>query len=296
MANKKDNPSPHALDDLVARVGKNNPKLLSSILKGTTNEALVEAGATIATVRLVTDGGRLYGEAFAFWDSASDEQKKCLRGFSPALLGVAVHHLDALRKLESGATQQSHENATQRAAADESAREAATKAIAIRDQAYDAMRDTAGDQARRKQVDKAVGTADTAAKLALGLDALAKLLTLWMASKDEDLKARLELAQLDKSFVGELERAASDVRGAAAAAAKRTSTKASQAALDREDGVQILLLGQIIRAFDAAHERDHTIPRLVPISTRRLFGRIRKKAAPEAGEGGESGESADQPG
>jgi len=57
---------------------------------------------------------------------------------------------------------------------------------------------------------------------------------------------------------------------------------AAQAALDREDGIAILLLGQIVRAFDAAHDIDSTIPRLLPNSARRLFSRRAKKTSSTA--------------
>ncbi|HLM74359.1 MAG TPA: hypothetical protein VK459_16755, partial [Polyangiaceae bacterium] len=46
--------------------------------------------------------------------------------------------------------------------------------------------------------------------------------------------------------------------------------------LDRADGINVLLLGQLIRAFDGAHNINPTVPRLVPISTRRLFNRRKK--------------------
>ena len=96
MADPKKSQAPHALDDLVARVGKNNPKLLDAILDGASNDELVEDGASIATARLVTDGVRLYGEALDFMAGASAAQKKHLRGVTGELLD-AVYMISACR-------------------------------------------------------------------------------------------------------------------------------------------------------------------------------------------------------
>ena len=105
----------------------------------------------------------------------------------------------------------------------------------------------------------------------------------WLKDKkDPGLAGRLELGNLDAAYADELEAAAKSVRTTAAGAGRpRAGTRATQAALDREDGVNVLLLGQIIRAFDGAHNIDPTVPRLVPISTRRLFNRNTKKKKPE---------------
>lgn len=276
---KKEHP-PHVLDDLLSRVAKSNPKILEGLLEGTSNEDLIAEGASIATARIVTDGVRLYGQASDFLEGASPGQKKQLRGFSPALLAAAVHHLDALRKLESETADTSKDHATSRLVVDEEVRGIVVAAIALRDQAFDALSAGAGGNTKLiTEVEEAFGVADPPEKLAKGLEAMSKLLTRWLASKDGGLGTRLEVASLDKTYATELSEMAHAVRTSTAAAAKRTSPRAMQAALDREDGVQILLLGQIIRAFEGAHGRDATIPRLVPISTRRLFRRSGKKKA-----------------
>ena len=57
-------------------------------------------------------------------------------------------------------------------------------------------------------------------------------------------------------------------------------TKPTQRALDLRDGVNLLLLNQILHAFDAAHDRGASIARLVPSSTRRVPGRRAAKPTP----------------
>ncbi|WP_437326816.1 hypothetical protein [Sorangium sp. So ce381] len=56
--------------------------------------------------------------------------------------------------------------------------------------------------------------------------------------------------------------------------------------LDRADGINLILLEQIVRVFERANEQDPTIPRLVPIATRRLFSRSTRKKATETPGGG----------
>lgn len=112
---------------------------------------------------------------------------------------------------------------------------------------------------------------------------------------DKALRGRLTLGNLDAEYAKELEEAAARVKDASAAAKKRPEGgKVTQGELDRADGINILLLGQVIRAFDAAHDRDPTIPRLVPISTRRVFNRnVKKKGAGQGEKAAKDGKGAD---
>jgi hypothetical protein len=101
----------------------------------------------------------------------------------------------------------------------------------------------------------------------------------------------------------ELDHASEAVRGSEAKARRRSAVaRVTQAQLDRQDGINIVLLGQIIRSFEHAHDRDPTIPRLVPIATRRLFSHRAASPAvagtsppPEGGEGASPAAPAGKP-
>jgi hypothetical protein len=73
------------------------------------------------------------------------------------------------------------------------------------------------------------------------------------------------------------------------ASARSAGKKVTQGSLDMKDGEAFLLFEAIIDAFEKAHDIDPTIPRLVPISMRRHFGKHTRKAvavaapAPEPG-------------
>ncbi len=63
--------------------------------------------------------------------------------------------------------------------------------------------------------------------------------------------------------------------------------KTTQGVLDKKDGEAFHLLEAIIDAFEKAHDIDPTIPRLVPISMRRHFGKhVRNATAKPAPAGG----------
>ncbi|WP_434042356.1 MULTISPECIES: hypothetical protein [Sorangium] len=274
----------HALELLAATVGEPPKSSLKAILAGTTDADLVSIGKTILSSRIVTDAARIYRKAWDFYQQATDEQKRRLRGFSKPLLALAVQQALALEKLDRQRATTNASAGVARAGRDKASEAAQSRAIELRDQAYDALRDASGrDEKLRAQVDAAFGTAATGETLAGGLQQTAKLLRRWLKGDDEALAGRLELASLDESYAKELEDAARDLRVAVADATNRPAdAKVTQGALDRADGINILIMGQIIRAFDGAHGIDPTIPRLVPISTRRLFNRNTKKKAEAA--------------
>jgi len=113
----------------------------------------------------------------------------------------------------------------------------------------------------------------------MGLEQLAIVLNSWLKSPaGSPLQPRLALGNLNAQYAQQLAAIATSVRTTAAQAGERVEAKAAaQAGMDREDGIAILLLGQIVRAFETAHDRDPTIPRLLPNSTGRLFSQPRRQ-------------------
>jgi hypothetical protein len=119
-----------------------------------------------------------------------------------------------------------------------------------------------------------VGTADDAETLSRALRQLASAAKKLVEQKKGPGAARAKLFRVDAAFVSSLEGAADALdKAAASAGARPGKQRVSQIALDRADGVNMLLLRMIIDAFENANGIDASIPRLVPISTRRLFGK-----------------------
>lgn len=269
------------LAPLLAAVGPVDSALRDAFLAGTSDAALVEVGRTILSARVITDGIRLYNEANEFWSSASDVQRNRLRGFSMPLLAVAVHELALLTQLEARHAGREDAALLERLVTERSAESAWKPSIDLRDLAAGALRAAAvHDDTLLAAVEVAKGTAEDGEKLSRGLQGLARLLTEWLASSDAQLKGRLVLGSLTSDFVDDLLEAGEAVRSTTEGARRRpTGGKVTQGDLDRADGINMLLLGQIIRAFEGAHALDPTIPRLVPIATRRLFNRSSSKKA-----------------
>ncbi len=270
----------HRLENLAAAVGKPDGSLLDALLEGTSDAELVKLGRSIRTERILVDTARIFATAWGWWKEASQEEHAMLRGASQELLVVAIHQaleLERLRALREGAASAEE---TSRAALEQEAELAVATGLALRDQAYDAMRDAAGqDMKLRSEVAAAVGTAENEEALALGLEALARVLNEWLTPKkgESAISVRLTLANLDKDYATALHAAALRVRTTAAKVGGiAPNSKVTQGDLDRAEGINVLLLGQLIRAFDGAHNINPTVPRLVPISTRRLFNRRKK--------------------
>jgi hypothetical protein len=273
-------------DGLAAALGKPDPELLAALLDGTIEADLVAKGRDIASSRVLTDMRRVYTLAHTFWSGAPAETRDKLRGFSPELLAIAVDQALVLEGMAAEHEMTGQDHDAGRAKRDAALREAFSRALTLRDQAYEILRGVAGTgEVAQKELASALGTAEDAAALTRGLQKLVELGKRYLSQKKGPIAVRAKLLRLDDGYLDRLEAAADALAKAAKkAGARPAGQKVTQGALDRADGVNLLLLGLIIRAFENAHEEDPTIPRLVPIATRRLFSRSGKKKPAAKGE------------
>ena len=98
------------------------------------------------------------------------------------------------------------------------------------------------------------------------------------------------MAGLDYGYLTKAADRAAEVRAADDSARLRPGqATVTQAQLDRADGVNVLLLGHVLRAFRLGNSIDSSIPRIQPIATKFLFMRKTAKAdAPSTKEPTES--------
>jgi len=278
---KKNDVRPIAV--LARTLGKADEGLRAAFLSGTSDEELIVVGKQIASSRVLTDGSRIYWQAWEFLEQASPEQKKRLRGLSLPLLTLAVEQLCELEELEAQHQRKAGSAEVGRALRGQAEEKACAEGAVLRDQAYDAMRSAAAhDKARLVELEAAKGSIKDGKALSQGLASLGVLLKAWLkeATEDAGLKGRLQLANLDTGYARDLAEMSTRVGSAAEAALQRDAGgKVTQGKLDRADGLNILLLKQVVRAFESAHALDATIPRLLPIATRRLFSRKKKGVA-----------------
>ena len=275
------------LEQMAEALGPPSEEVLAALNPPESQESFRANGAKIATERVLTDMQRILGQAYVYWQQAGPAQRRVLRGFSKPLLAAAVDRALALRALRRGSTSANVADKAARASTAAAASAAFRDGLILRDQAQTVLRTTIGtDPAARERLTVAVGTAETDESLAAGLGQLADLGQTLI--DDSRTSARAAIAGLDTEYVAELAAAAESVRAAATQSSGRLAAKlANQGALDALDGLCIELLSNIIHAFDAARDRDGTVPRLVPLATRRLLASRRSpKKTPSDPTGG----------
>jgi len=285
MADSNINEIPtHTLTELSELLPKPDATTLTACTPDEDPQALVQRGAQIASSRVLVDTRRLYAQAYDFWTGATPEQQTLLIGFSPALLGAGVNRALALQERLESAALSGTATTGERAKLDHAARLAFSRGVALRDQAERVLRSAAGrGSALEKKVLAVTGTASDANELAAGLEALSNVGNEILGKDDKAVKTRVSLTRLSVEYTKGLGEAAKQVLSTAKAATiPRPAKAATQSELDLLDGVNLLILADIIRAFESAHDIDPTIPRLVPISTRRLLGKRTTRKAKES--------------
>lgn len=276
------NPDELTLDQIAQSLGPPAPDLLEAVAPPETHAELIDVGRQIKSSRILTDVRRIYALAFTVWSKATDAQKDALVGFSPELLSLGVDRALASQHMTTNtgdAVQVDVETVKQREA---EARRAFEQGLTLRDHAQRVLTRIAGrDPVLKTRIATAVGTTEDAAALAKGIERLVALGKDWLAITSGPVAVRVKLARLDATYFDKLAKAGEAVKATAdASAGKATAKKVSQGEIDLLDGINIQLLGDVVHAFEGAHEIDATIPRLVPIATRRLLGKRSQPAVP----------------
>jgi hypothetical protein len=266
------------LSDLAATLPPPTPAQVRAVFGAADPTSFAVVGRRFASAPILTDLSRLYGLAAAFWSGATPEQQDLLRGFSTALLSVAVHTaLELDRALEAFERHEDHDR-THRAVTTADLGAAWSTAIRRRDLAVRALALVAGDDpAREALLAGATGDAEDADSLARGIDDLARLAETWIA--DPALADVVALARLDLRWAQGLRDIATALREAERAARSRMSVRVSQGQLDELDGRNLYLLKLVVDLFAEANDLDPTVPKLVPIAVARYFNPRKKKKA-----------------
>lgn len=273
------------LDQIAAIVGAPDPAVLAALNPPESQDAFRAVGANMATERIGVDLRRILAQAFVFYDRATPEQRRVLRGVSLPFFAVAVDRALALEKLRREFIEAAQRDKEARVGTEAAVSVRFGQALTLRDQADTVLRAAIGtDRAAAERLAVALGTADSDESLALGLERAVAFGEALLA--DPRTAPRAAVVGVDAAYLDELRAEAAALRGTAREASGRlTARLAQQGALDTLDGLCLDLLSHLIHAFDAARERDSAIPRLVPQATRRLLGR-RRKPAPTPAEPG----------
>ncbi|MFO0748368.1 MAG: hypothetical protein U1F43_22300 [Myxococcota bacterium] len=273
------------LDQLHASLVPGDPEVLAAESPPEAQAGFQELGAKVASSRIIVDVERLYGLAYAFWHTATDDQKDTLAGFSDLLLAVAVEQAVRLRDAVSDQDDAGHVDTAARSRVETEAQVAFARGIQLRDQAAVVLTGVAGpDEALKGEVSAAKGRADDFDALAKGIGRLEALGRRFLGDARPAVKGRIKSKRLTAAYLDRLAAAGTEVeRTGRAARVRLTAKKLSQAEVDTLDGLNLHLLSDIIHAFEAAHTLDHQVPRLVPISVRRfLAGAVKRKPSTDA--------------
>jgi hypothetical protein len=243
--------------------------------------ALVERGSHIRSEKIRTDMVRLCGTAAEFYPHATAAQRKLLLGFSSALLSVTVHSgvaLGGLLEQRGGAVGHREGNL---AADTTTAATVYTEGMSERERLTTALETVvSGDPTLKTRVDSAHGRVTDHATLSKSLLDLVKVGRGLLLDKASLAGQQLAEGGLTTADLDELAALAAHVKSSGASASgARTQGPVSQAALDLQDGICLEYLERVMKIWNGAHERDPSIPQLLPIATRSLFSPSRKQAA-----------------
>lgn len=247
---------------------------------------LVERGAKIRSEKILTDLIRLAGIAAEFWNHASPAQKRHLLGFSWPLLQVLVHSGKKLLDMVEARSTTTEEREANRAAALAVADQHYAQGMDERDRLIVALE---GVESLVPSLDSRISTARATVtdheSLSTSLHALVKLGKELLAESQSRAAKQLingGVTDAELTTIDTLATAVKTVGDHASGARKQGAV--TQGDLDLQDGTCLAHLERVMRVFNHAHERDASIPRLIPLTTRRMFamGRRAPKAPPPA--------------
>lgn len=262
-----------SLEQLQALYPAPPPELRAALLQGQTTEHFKEMGARMESDPVVAEGSNVVAKAHQFLLTATEPQRKTLRGCSRNVLGMAIHELVTLKTLANSVANVTNVSKTEKAAREKQAVKTRARAMGLERQAETLLRRAAfKDPALLAKVDGYCAAVEDHVGLSQRMQNKAALIREWCSSTDASMKVKVEFADLDVTYAAALEEAARQVleTGNAAQAAVRRGVE--QGEQDVQDGLCMFLTLEIARAFDAAHDLDPTIPRVVPVMIRRALG------------------------
>lgn len=257
------------LATLSATLGPSTREEARALAPEETDEALVELGNSVSTERVDDDALRILHAAAEFFATASKERKAKVY-LSPEFVRVAAW--SALQGHDAWSA-----SATRRSVKGTAviAREVETSdrmklTRQRRDQLAEAIARVGGSSAWRVKVTAAVRPGASGmpeARADVGLASLVALGRPLLASKKADVQVRVKLYALTEKQLAEAETLAAETAKLAgkAGAPKRVVT---QADVDLWDGLNLVILEQVTRAFAHGNRADPTVPKLGFVSLR----------------------------
>jgi hypothetical protein len=186
-------------------------------------------------------------------------QRKLFVGYTPSFDAILIDETAKLRERKRLFDARPSAGAATQARQRKALRQLMSAGMALRDQAAVAMRDILGASEDAAELETMKGTADTADRLAVGLERIANLIEIHYR-RDHEIAELFDQVQLNAEYVIELRQTGVTLRTTSSAADFASpETRVTQRMLDVQDGVVLHLMGLIYRAFREAHNRDQAI-------------------------------------
>jgi len=265
--------STHTLDDLIQELGTTTDEELRAYFHGVDDLEPVAMGKRVASVRIVTDAPHIIGQALVFLNAATDEQLQLLAGVTSDTLRLALGATTRTNELYAArneALKMSRNKRGEQAAISEQGLGAALSRRKILHGVLDRIACRAEPYASR--VNAANSRSESPLDVCNALDGLIDVGHQIMKDKNPGIVARRKTTRLNTAWLGSAADVSRELREAGQrAAAVRTAPEVTQSDVDLHDGWALMLLDEILRGFDDAHQADPTIPRLSVYSLRNVL-------------------------
>ncbi len=263
----------HTLEDLSDQLGATTDSQLRSYFGGVADSVPIALGKRVATTRIVTDAPHIVGSALVFLDTATDQQKPWIAAITHDTLRLAIgatvlaHQLYQARQqaLKASRDQQGEHQAV--------SEQVLRPAISCRGVLHGIVDKIAcGAEPYDARIRTASNKSEIPLEVCASLDALIDVGRQILKDKNPGIVARRKTTSLTGAWLDNAADVSSTVRHAAdRASAVRTNPEIAQPEVDLHDGWAMMLLDEIVTAFDNAHDADPSIPRLNVYSLRNVL-------------------------
>ena len=256
-APSKPTSAPPTLEQLARLVGEPDEQLRNALFKRVPEGTLVEHGTRVDSPLILDDVPGFVQAGLEGLKHLLPEQRALVK-LPPGLFALLIDEARTLGRLRVD-----HEAMLAAAAAGtRSEREAGLRAamrsgLALRSVTVSALRNVLGREGMAP-IEAAIGTGDTASKLAHGLEELGRQVRRRIGADPVD-RYLFTAFGLDEACAAQLDEAAARVRKLDEAPAPPDRV-VTQRMLDLQDGRVLHLIAMVLRAFRAAHKADGAVP------------------------------------
>lgn len=265
--------STHNLDDLIQAIGTATDDDLRAYFQGVDDSKPIDLGKQIASPRIVTDAPHIVGSALVFINGATSEQLDWIAGITLDTLRLAIGASARAGELYAARNQALKASRDKRGEQTAVSEQLIGSAIARRGVLFGTLGKIASRvEPYASRVTAAYSKSESALDVSDSLDALVEIGRQVIKDKDPGVVARRKTTRLTNAWLDDAAGVSAKLREAGQrATAVRTTPEVTQAEVDLHDGWALILLGEILDAFDDGHQADPTIPRLNVYSLRNVL-------------------------